>query len=52
VATDVGGQAATSNVDAVQGADMVVLAVYSTSVASILLGPLDVGGLPRPGCWS
>ena len=36
LAADVGGRAATSNLDAVQGADMVVLAVYSTSVASVL----------------
>lgn len=36
VAADVGGRAAGSNVDAVEGADMVVLAVPSTAVASIL----------------
>jgi NADPH-dependent F420 reductase len=36
VAADVGGRAAASNVDAVEGVDIVVLAVPSTAVASIL----------------
>lgn len=36
VAADVGGRAAASNVDAVKGADMVVLAVPSMAVASVL----------------
>jgi 8-hydroxy-5-deazaflavin:NADPH oxidoreductase len=36
VAADVGGQAATANLEAVEGADMVVLAVSSKAVASVL----------------